>query len=418
MATAVKPRVGRSTNVGRRAQPADVLVVFGITGDLAKVMTFRSLYELERRGLLDCPIVGVAVDDWTVDDLRKRARESIEAGGDVDEEVFERFAKRLSYVAGDFADAATFERVAAAIPDAQEPGLLPRDTAVPVRRRDPRARRRRTDEERARGRREAVRARRRVRPRAERVDPRAPRRVPDLPDRPLPRQDGPRRDPVPAVRERDVRADLEPQLRLVRPDHDGGGLRRRRPRPLLRPGRRGSRRGREPPDAGGRRGGDGAARQQSSPARSRTTCSACSARCPTPTRLTTCAGRSRATARSTVCARTRRRRPTPRCGWRSTTGAGRACRSSSAPARTCPSLQTELRLVFRPPPRLGFDVQAAAASPDQLVVKLDPSTGVQLLVEAQCSEPGRARADQPRHGVRATRAGRARSPTRSCCMRR
>ena len=121
MATAAKSRVERSTNSAAGTQPADVLVVFGITGDLAKVMTFRSLYELERRGLLDCPIVGVAVDDWTVEDLRKRARESIEAGGDVDEQVFERFAERLSYVAGDFADAATFERVAAAIPDAQNP---------------------------------------------------------------------------------------------------------------------------------------------------------------------------------------------------------------------------------------------------------------------------------------------------------
>ena len=47
---------------GRRA---DRLVIFGITGDLAKVMTFRSLYRLEQRGLLDCPILGVAVDDWT-----------------------------------------------------------------------------------------------------------------------------------------------------------------------------------------------------------------------------------------------------------------------------------------------------------------------------------------------------------------
>ena len=46
--------------------PADVFVIFGITGDLAKVMTFRSLYRLERRGLLQCPIVGVAVDDWTL----------------------------------------------------------------------------------------------------------------------------------------------------------------------------------------------------------------------------------------------------------------------------------------------------------------------------------------------------------------
>ena len=52
----------------------DVFVIFGITGDLAKVMTFRSLYRLEQRGLLDCPIVGVAVDDWSVEQLIDRAR--------------------------------------------------------------------------------------------------------------------------------------------------------------------------------------------------------------------------------------------------------------------------------------------------------------------------------------------------------
>ena len=93
--------------------PADVFVVFGITGDLAKVMTFRSLYRLERRGLLTCPIVGVAVDDWTVDDLKQRARESIVGTGEpLDEDVFGRLAARFSYVAGDFADAATYERVA------------------------------------------------------------------------------------------------------------------------------------------------------------------------------------------------------------------------------------------------------------------------------------------------------------------
>ena len=62
-------------------RPADVLVVFGITGDLARVMTFRSLYRLEARGLLDCPIVGVAVDDWTHEQLVDRARESIEGTG-------------------------------------------------------------------------------------------------------------------------------------------------------------------------------------------------------------------------------------------------------------------------------------------------------------------------------------------------
>ena len=95
---------------------ADVLVVFGITGDLAKVMTFRSLYRLEKRGLLDCPIVGVAANDWTVDQLRQRARESIEGTGEqLDTQVFDRFAARLSYVQGDFTDAATYERVGEAI---------------------------------------------------------------------------------------------------------------------------------------------------------------------------------------------------------------------------------------------------------------------------------------------------------------
>ncbi len=56
-----------TTNPG--TQEADVLAIFGITGDLARVMTFRSLYRLEARGLLKCPIVGVAVDDWTLDQL-------------------------------------------------------------------------------------------------------------------------------------------------------------------------------------------------------------------------------------------------------------------------------------------------------------------------------------------------------------
>src|SRR6188472_3415540 len=103
-------------------QPADVLVIFGITGDLAKVMTFHSLYRLEQRGLLDCPILGVAVDDWTVDQLRDRARESITGTGEsLDEEVFKRLAERFAYVSGDFGDDATYERVAQAIDGAQTP---------------------------------------------------------------------------------------------------------------------------------------------------------------------------------------------------------------------------------------------------------------------------------------------------------
>jgi glucose-6-phosphate 1-dehydrogenase len=102
--------------------PADVLVVFGITGDLAKVMTFHSLYRLEQRGLLTCPVVGVAVDDWTDEQLVERARESIVGTGEqLDEKVFERFAARLSYVQGDFADAATYAHVGKAIGGAKRP---------------------------------------------------------------------------------------------------------------------------------------------------------------------------------------------------------------------------------------------------------------------------------------------------------
>ena len=97
-------------------------------------MTFRSLYRLEARGLLDCPIVGVAVDDWSHDDLVEHARDAIEATGEkIDDEVFERLAGRMTYLAGDFADASTYQRVGAAIGDAAHAGVLPGDPAVPVR---------------------------------------------------------------------------------------------------------------------------------------------------------------------------------------------------------------------------------------------------------------------------------------------
>jgi len=111
-----------STRATDEARPADVLVVFGITGDLAKVMTFRSLYRLERRGLLDCPIVGVAVDDWSVDDLKERARTSITGTGEpLDDAIFERLASRFSYVAGDFSDAETYKHVADVTSEAKTP---------------------------------------------------------------------------------------------------------------------------------------------------------------------------------------------------------------------------------------------------------------------------------------------------------
>lgn len=58
--------------------PSDALVLFGVTGDLARKMIFPALYGMVERGALDVPVVGVASTPWTVADLRNRATESIE----------------------------------------------------------------------------------------------------------------------------------------------------------------------------------------------------------------------------------------------------------------------------------------------------------------------------------------------------
>jgi len=108
--------------MSQEKRDADALVVFGITGDLARKMTLRSLYRLERRGLLTCAVIGVAVEDWSVDKLRDHARQAItDCGEPLDEQVFQRFAQRLSYVSGDFADPQTYERVAQALGSARDP---------------------------------------------------------------------------------------------------------------------------------------------------------------------------------------------------------------------------------------------------------------------------------------------------------
>ena len=92
---------------------ANLLVVFGITGDLARKMTLRSLYRLERRGLLTCRVVGVAADDWTTEHLVEHARKAIaDSGEKISPKIFDRFAKRLTYLHGDVNDDALYERLA------------------------------------------------------------------------------------------------------------------------------------------------------------------------------------------------------------------------------------------------------------------------------------------------------------------
>ena len=99
-----------------KAWKADALVVFGITGDLAKKQTLLALYRLEAHHGLACKVIGVARQDWTTEHLIEHARQSIEATGEkIDEKVFKRFADRLSYLAGDFSAADTYQRLAKAL---------------------------------------------------------------------------------------------------------------------------------------------------------------------------------------------------------------------------------------------------------------------------------------------------------------
>ena len=101
---------------------SDVLVLFGVTGDLARKKTFPALYRLERRGLLELPIIGSGRTPWTDDDLRKHARTSIEEGARIlDTHVVDRLLSRLRYVHGDIDEPETMERLRDAIGPARHP---------------------------------------------------------------------------------------------------------------------------------------------------------------------------------------------------------------------------------------------------------------------------------------------------------
>ena len=103
-------------------QRSDALVLFGATGDLAHKKIFPALYAMVARGTLAEPVIGVALEDWTVEKLQERARNGIAAAiGTVDEAVFARLAALLRYVSGDYRDQATFERLRDAIEPAKHP---------------------------------------------------------------------------------------------------------------------------------------------------------------------------------------------------------------------------------------------------------------------------------------------------------
>ena len=101
---------------------SDALVFFGVSGDLAFKKIFPALQAMVKRGNLNVPVIGVARAAWTVDDLRTRARESLEKyGGGVDQAAFDKLCGLLRYVSGDYKDPATFQAIREALGTSQRP---------------------------------------------------------------------------------------------------------------------------------------------------------------------------------------------------------------------------------------------------------------------------------------------------------
>jgi glucose-6-phosphate 1-dehydrogenase len=91
--------------------PSDALVFFGATGDLAYKKIFPSLQAMVQRGHLNAPVIGVAKAGWNLEQLRARARDSVEQHGELDPAAFDKLCGLLRYVDGDYNDAATFQAI-------------------------------------------------------------------------------------------------------------------------------------------------------------------------------------------------------------------------------------------------------------------------------------------------------------------
>jgi glucose-6-phosphate 1-dehydrogenase len=102
---------------------SDTLVMFGASGDLAKKKLFPAVYRLTRRGLLDAPVIGVALDHWTDEDLRAHARAAIVDGPDeeFDQATFDKLSANLAYVRGDYNDDSLYPEIASKIAGAKQP---------------------------------------------------------------------------------------------------------------------------------------------------------------------------------------------------------------------------------------------------------------------------------------------------------
>jgi glucose-6-phosphate 1-dehydrogenase len=100
---------------------SDALVFFGATGDLAHKKIFPALQRLAKRGRLNIPVIGVAKAGWNLDQLKQRAKDSVEHHGGLDPEGFPKLMSVLRYVDGDYADAKTFQQLRQQLGKAQYP---------------------------------------------------------------------------------------------------------------------------------------------------------------------------------------------------------------------------------------------------------------------------------------------------------
>jgi glucose-6-phosphate 1-dehydrogenase len=100
---------------------SDALVFLGATGDLAYKKVFPALQAMVKRGHLNVPVIGVAKAGWNLDQLKARARDSVEKHGGLDGPAFEKLCGLLRYVDGDYNDAATFQAIRKELGSAKNP---------------------------------------------------------------------------------------------------------------------------------------------------------------------------------------------------------------------------------------------------------------------------------------------------------
>src|ERR1044071_1136333 len=102
--------------------PSDALVLFGVTGDLAHKMIFPALYAMTKQGALTVPVIGVALQDWSLAQLQERVKDSLQQAGGIDDpKALDHLLALLSYVSGDYNDPKTFTAIKKALGNARHP---------------------------------------------------------------------------------------------------------------------------------------------------------------------------------------------------------------------------------------------------------------------------------------------------------